>query len=304
MNPIATFVRRRGFPLTKPTWPAGVPRPPIERRTGEDFDTDWARKYPARLGRAVVLDTLGRPLVQAIAAPTIRGADRIEHLEGPAVFAANHASHLDTPLLLTSLPERFRHRSAIAAGADYFFDKRWKGALWAFLINAFPIERVRLSRRGANLAGRLLADGWSVVIFPEGGRSPDGWGQEHKAGAAFIALRHGVPIVPVHLEGTRRILKRGGKGLTPSTTTITFGSPVRADDGEDARDFAARVERAIAALADEQATDWWTARRRAATGASPSLTGPSATGAWRRQWALAEGRRKRTNGDNKAWPPF
>src|SRR5437016_12735038 len=70
--------------------------------------------------------------------------------------AANHASHVDTPLLLTSLPERFRHRSAIAAGADYFFDKRWKGAMWAFLINAFPIERLRLSRRGADLAGRLL----------------------------------------------------------------------------------------------------------------------------------------------------
>src|SRR3954452_9492557 len=278
------LVRRQTFPLTKPSWPGTIERPPVERKTGVDFDTEWARKYPARLGRALVLDNVGRPLVNLVAAPAIKGADRIEGLEGPAIFAANHSSHLDVPLLLTSLPERFRHHTAIAAGADYFFDRRWKGAMWAFLINAFPIERLRISRRGADLAGSLLNEGWNVIIFPEGGRSPDGWGQEHKPGAAFIALRHGVPIVPVHLEGTRRILKRGAKMLTPSSTTITYGTPLRADEGEDARAFAARVERAVASLADEQATDWWTARRRAAGAGTPTLSGPPNAGAWRRQW--------------------
>jgi 1-acyl-sn-glycerol-3-phosphate acyltransferase len=296
-------VLRRGFPFTKPTWPASVERPPAERKTGVDYDTEWARKYPARLGRAIVLDTIGRPLVQAVAAPAIRGLDRIEDVDGPVIFAANHASHVDTPLLLTTLPERFRHRTAIAAGADYFFDRRWKGHMWAFLINAFPIERLRLSRRGADLAGSLLDEGWSVMIFPEGGRSPDGWGQEHKAGGAFIAVRHRVPMVPVHIEGTRRILKRGAKSLSPSSTTVTFGTPMRADTGEDARAFAARVERAVAALADEQATDWWTARRRAAGHTTPSLSGPSEASAWRRQWALGEGRR-RSSSRTKAWPPL
>ena len=294
------LLRQRTFPFTKPTWPGSVPMPPVERKTGVDFETDWARRYPARLGRAIVLDNVGRPLVNLVATPTIRGADRIEHLKGPAVFAANHASHMDVPLLLTSLPQRFRHRTAIAAGADYFFDKRWKGAMWAFLINAFPFERLRLSRRGAELAGSLLADGWNVIIFPEGGRSPDGWGQPHKPGVAYIALRHNVPIVPVHLEGTRRILKRGGKVLTPSTTTISFGTPLHADEGEDARAFADRVERAVAALADEQATDWWTARRRAAARSTPALSGPAQAGAWRRQWALGEGRRRTTT--TRKWP--
>jgi 1-acyl-sn-glycerol-3-phosphate acyltransferase len=285
-------ILRRGFPFTKPTWPGALERPPAARRTGEDFDTAWARRYPARLGRAVVLDTVGRPLVKVVAAPVVQGEDRIEHLRGPALFAANHASHVDTPLLLTSLPDRFRHRTAIAAGADYFFDRRWKGAMWAFLINAFPIERQRISRRGADLAGGLLDAGWSVVIFPEGGRSPDGWAQPHKAGAAFLAVRHGVPVVPVHIEGTRRVLRRGAKSLTPSTTTLTFGPPMQPDDGEDARDFAVRVERAVAALADEQASDWWTARRRAAARETPSLTGPAGAGAWRRQWALGPDRRR------------
>ena len=292
MNPVAAFVRRRGFPFTRPTWPGGVPRPPVERRTGEDFDTEWARKYPTRLARAMVLDTVGQAAIRVVASPKIAGADRLDHLKGPAIFAANHASHVDTPLLLTCLPDRFRHHAAVAAGADYFFDKRWKGRMWGFLINAFPIERRKASPRSVRMTGRLLDEGWSIIIFPEGGRSPHGWGQPHTPGAAFLGLRHNVPVVPVHLEGTRRILKRGAKTITPSRTTVTFGTPMRADEGEDARAYAARIERAVAALADEQATDWWTARLNAARQASPALTGPTGVASWRRTWALGEGRRR------------
>src|SRR5581483_4906510 len=295
------FSRRLGFPLRRPTWPGGVERPPVERRTGVDFETEWARRYPTRLARALVLDGPGRAVVHAVAAPTIDGLDRIEGLGGPVIFASNHASHVDTPLLLTSLPDRFRHRTVVAAGADYFFDKRWKGALWAFAINAVPIERVRVSPRSIRLTQRLLAEGWSVVIFPEGGRTPDGWGRPHHPGPAYLASKAGVPVVPVHIEATRRILPRGGKGLRPATTTITFGAPLRAHEDEDSRAFAARIEAKIAALADEQATDWWTARRRAAKATSPSLTGPAA-GAWRRAWALPERGRRSNHSGAKAWP--
>ena len=298
-------LRRRGFPFTAPTWPGGVELPPIERRTGVDFDTDWSRRYSARLARAIVLDSLTRPLMRGLASPKLAGTDRIDGLRGPVVFAANHASHVDTPLLLVSLPERFRHRTAVAAGADYFFDKRWKGALWSFAINAIPIERTRVSPRSTRLASQLLDEGWSLIIFPEGGRSPDGWHQDHRAGGAYLALKAGVPIVPVHLEGTGRILRKGGNRLRPSTTTVTFGHPIVAGDGEDARALAARVQSAIEARADEEATDWWTARRRAAAGATPPLTGPS-TGAWRRAWALdarTRGHRRPTRSSAPTWPP-
>src|SRR5436190_8343653 len=87
-------LRRRTFPWSKPTWPGGVPRPPVERKLGADYDTEWARRYPTRLARAVVLDTIGKPLVRAVATPRIHGLDRIEHVEGPVLFAANHASHV------------------------------------------------------------------------------------------------------------------------------------------------------------------------------------------------------------------
>jgi len=277
--------------LRAPTWPTSVPRPPVERTTGVDYETAWARRYGVRLARALVLDGLTRPVLRAVASPTVDGLDRLEGVRGPVVFAANHASHVDTPLLLASLPDRFRHRAAVGAGADYFFDRRWKGAVWAFLINAIPIERLRPSPRSMRLASSLLDDGWSLVIFPEGGRSPDGWGQEHHPGPAYLSVKSGAPVVPVHIEGTSRILGKGARRLRPGSTTVTFGAPLRAEAGEDARAFAVRIEAAIAALADEQATDWWTARRRAAAGSTPPLTGPDAV-AWRRAWARPSRRRQ------------
>lgn len=289
---LPTPLRNRGFPYTAPAWPASVEPLPVERNTGVDFDTEWARRYPTRLARALVLDLVGRPGINVLASPRIRGEDRIADLEGQAIFAANHASHVDTPLMLTALPDRFRHRTVIGAGADYFFDKRWKAYLWAFTINAIPIERNRASVQTIRLASQVLQDGWSLVLFPEGGRSPHGWAQEHSSGTAYLAMRNDVPVVPVHLEGTRRILRKGSGRIRPSTTTVTFGSPMWARRGEHRNDFARRIEEAVAVLADEQATDWWQARQRAAAGTTPPLTGPQAA-MWRRYWSLGEGRRPR-----------
>jgi 1-acyl-sn-glycerol-3-phosphate acyltransferase len=249
------------------------------------YDTEWARRYPARFGRVLVSEFLARPVVQLLAAPRVDGLDRIAHLEEPVIFAANHASHLDAPLLLSVIPERWRHHMFVAGAADYFFDTRVKAISFAFLINAVPIERQRVSRDSANRVAALLAEGWSLLIFPEGGRSPDGWAQPHRPGTAWLGVRTGRPIVPVHVEGTRQILPKGSTRLRPGTTHISFGHPLRPEVGGDARQLAADLERAVAALADEQTTDWWTARRRAAARTTPALTGPEA-GAWRRTWAL------------------
>jgi 1-acyl-sn-glycerol-3-phosphate acyltransferase len=155
-----------------------------------------------------------------------------------------------------------------------------------------------VGRRSAELAKSLIDEGWSLLIYPEGGRSKDGWGQPFRGGAAFLAKRCGVPVVPVHIEGTGKILPKGGGLPKRSRTTVTFGRPIVPGPDEDSRDLAARIEAAVAALADEAATDWWQARQRAAKASSPSLTGP-ATGAWRRAWTLGEKDRARSR---RRWP--
>jgi 1-acyl-sn-glycerol-3-phosphate acyltransferase len=294
---ISTYLRQRSFPYVAATVPRGVEPPPEKGNVGLDYETDWARQKPARAARGVILETVLRPSVAALAAPERRGHDRLADLLDedpvtPVIFAANHHSHLDTPLVLTSLPEEWRHKVFVAAAADYFFRNRATGAVSALVLNAIPIERTKVNRRSADDAAALIDDGWSLLIFPEGGRSPDGWGQPFRGGAAYLSLRCRVPVVPIYLDGTGRILGKGMKSPKPSRTVITFGSPMWPGAGEDSRRLAARIEAAVAALADETLTDWYSARRRAARGETPPLTGPDAP-TWRRAWALGDGGRDR-----------
>ncbi len=298
---VAARLGRARFPVAPPSWPESVPRPAPEPELGAHYDTDWSRRYPVRLARAMVLDNVARPLTRALASPVIRGDEGLTDLDTPVIFAANHASHVDTALLLSSLPQRFRHHTVVAAAADYFFDRRWKADAFSFLLAAIPIERTKVNRRSAELAGGLLTDGWNLIIFPEGGRSPDGWAQEFTGGAAYLASRTGAAVVPVHLDGTRYILPKGRKGLRRTRTTITFGTPMWPGEDENARRFAVRIEAAVATMANEATSDWWTARKQAAARTTPPLQGPDAA-AWRRSWMLAPDPGRRDTDDSVEWP--
>ena len=289
------------FPYTAPTVPQSVELPERSTMTGTDFPTDWARSETARMTRAVLIDTMVRPVMTGLAQPTKRGADRLTELKGPAVFAANHHSHLDTPLLLSALPTPWRHRVVIGAAADYFFGTRITGALSALVIGAIPIDRSKVSRSSTDLARDLIAEGWSLVVFPEGGRSKDGWGQPFRGGAAFIAQRSNIPVVPVHIEGTGRILGKGSSLPRPSRTTITFGEPLHCGEDEDVRAFNQRIEARVSELADEAMTNWWQAKQRAHHDETPKLTGPQ-TASWRRIWELDSERPAFGRNKKKVWP--
>jgi len=293
------------FAAEQPTRPGGVAVPVPKRTLGVDYDTAWARRYPVRLARAMVLDDFSRPVLKLALSPRVIGLEHLDPVQGPMILAANHASHLDTALLLSVLPPWLRHRTIVAAAADYFFDRHWKAAVWSFGLGAIPMERTKVNRRSADLAARLIDDGWSLIIFPEGGRTADGWGREFKGGASYLAKRCEVPVIPVHIKGTRAVLAKSSSRFRPGSTEIRLGDALTPSESEDARKFAARIERAVAALADEAESDWWSARRRAATGATPPFRGPTVS-AWRREWALPDSARKdqrpvRERNKHKPW---
>ncbi|HEX7096449.1 MAG TPA: hypothetical protein VF183_11235, partial [Acidimicrobiales bacterium] len=136
---ITKIVRNAGFPLRAPSVPRGVEPPPDPHPVGADYDTEWARSVPARVARGALVEGVMRPLTAVLGSPRRRGLDRLDGIEGPVVFVANHHSHVDTPLLLTSIPLRWRHRVVVGAAADYFFATRLTSALSALVIGAIPI---------------------------------------------------------------------------------------------------------------------------------------------------------------------
>jgi len=151
------------------------------------------------------------------------------------------------------------------------------------LFNTFPIER-----RGSSMAatpGQVLAQGWSLVVYPEGTRSTDGWLGGFRMGAAWLAVDSQVPVIPVAHRGTFAAMPRGqgwpSAGRRP--VTIRFGEPLVPAPGESSRDFAPRVRAGVAALLDEDATSWWEASRRVAAGTTPDPSGPDIA-QWRRVW--------------------
>jgi 1-acyl-sn-glycerol-3-phosphate acyltransferase len=310
MKVAAKPLRNQGFPYRAPNVPRGVDVPKEASTLGANYDTGWARTPLAQAARAVISEGPMRLLVRGIANPEVTGLDRLADLtrldEPPAViFAPNHHSHVDTGLMIRAIPWCWRKDLVVAAAADYFFDQRWKATLSALALNAIPIDREVTGRKSSDMFRDLLADGHSILIYPEGGRSPDGWGQSFKGGAAYLSSRSGAPVVPVFIDGTGQIFGKGMKRPKPGRTKVIFGAPLWPNDDENTRRYNARVEDAVTRLGDEALSDYWTATRRAARGASPSLTGPEFNG-WRRQWELGEQRKLGAAGlrrrQKRRWP--
>jgi 1-acyl-sn-glycerol-3-phosphate acyltransferase len=186
-----------------------------------------------------------RVLRTAFAPTRVEGRDHVEGVRGPVVFAANHESHADTMTVLLALPAARRRRTIVAAAADYWFAGRVRGAFARTCVGAIPVQRDRVNRRTLDECHRLLSEGWSLLVYPEGGRSPAGTIREFQPGAAWIARRAGVPVVPVFLSGTAAVLAKGQTMPRRSRVRVVFGRPLVRDDKESARAFGRRIEAAV-----------------------------------------------------------
>jgi 1-acyl-sn-glycerol-3-phosphate acyltransferase len=265
-----------------------VPRsaePFAPREEPEEFPTAWARTPAARAARDVVQRYALKPLVWNETRVRVEGVDVLEQLRPPVIFVSNHSSHLDAPLVLGSLPDRWRSRTAVGAAADYFFDVWWRATITALVFNAFPVERAG-GARATRTAVELLRDEWNIVVFPEGTRAKDGWMQRFRTGAARLALEHAVPVVPVAIRGSYAAMPRGRGwprgGRFP--ISVRYGPALQPGHAEDVRAFSDRMRGGIARLMDEDRTTWWESLRRETEGETPDVHGPDGA-SWRRVWA-------------------
>jgi 1-acyl-sn-glycerol-3-phosphate acyltransferase len=216
-------------------------------------DVAWARTAPAVAVRELLLGALFRPLIGLYARCTVRGVEHLEGLEGPVLFVANHASHMDTPLLLRALPWRRRRRTAGAAAADYFYGSAMLAHAVSLAFNAVPVERNEAGASGASVLETLLDRGWSLVIYAEGTRSRDGTVGRLRAGAAVLAAQRELPIVPVYVSGTHATMPVGrgwmrrAPGLRRRDVGVAFGPAIRPEPGQHRAEVMERVREFLAA---------------------------------------------------------
>ncbi len=234
---------------------------PAERAEPVDFPS-WNRSWPVRVVRRLSLATWILPLTRLFAHLKVDGLEHVRTLDGPVVFAANHQSHLDVPVILAALPGHIRARVAPAMAKEFFkahfFPDRysWREYLTnstnyylsTFFFNAFPLpQREAGARHTLHYIGELTGEGWSVLIFPEGVRSEDERIAPFRGGIGMIGARVGVPVVPVRIEGVNRVLHPRWRMARPGPVRVTFGPPLHLR-GEDYPALAADVERAVTAL--------------------------------------------------------
>ncbi len=169
------------------------------------------------------------------------------------IYFANHTSHLDAVVLWSSLPREIRVLTRPVAALDYWGGSHWRRFL-AKSFNALLIDRkeIKVHQSPVELMIREIGDVYSLIVFPEGGRSVDCEMSEFKSGLYYLAKkRPDLELIPVYMENLNRILPRGEVVPVPLLSSITIGKPISLQVGESKIDFLSRARQAVKSLKDQ-----------------------------------------------------
>lgn len=178
----------------------------------------------------------------------VRHLASLPHGDGPAIFFANHSSHMDFLVVWAALPEAVRERTCPAAAEDYWGSTNLRRRVACDFFRAILIPRSGVNRQNhpVERLGSAIEEGRSVILFPEGTRRSDGETGLFKSGLYHLAKHHpDIPLVPVHLDNLNRILPKGSLLVLPLIAGVRFGEAIRLKPGEAKPEF---LERARAAL--------------------------------------------------------
>ncbi len=202
----------------------------------------WCRMLRGFLQRAVVF-----PVVSLPYSLKVLGRENLEGITGPVLFASNHHLGLDNPLIIKAVPLKWRRRMAVAGAADL-----WKNPVWwivnPLLGNAFPLAREGSVKPSLENMGRIMDNGWSVLIYPEGELTLGGPIKPFMNGTGLVAVEGGIPVVPLRLHIHRLgspvrfpVLRRG-------KVEVRLGEPLTFPAGTDYQEATSAIEQAVRSL--------------------------------------------------------
>jgi long-chain acyl-CoA synthetase len=235
--------------------PAAAPAEPFE------FPT-WNRSKWADWTRVINLNLWILILARIFAWVRVKGRENLATIDGPVIFCSNHQGYFDGPILFIALPWKWRRKLAPAMRKEFFdahfhpskypwynvFTSRLNFLLSALAFNAIPIpQREAGTRQTLRYIGEIVEDGWCPLIFPEGKHSYDESILPFQAGAAMMASKLKVPVVPLRIRGSNRVLHPTWRMARPAFVDVTIGKPLHLE-GDDFAALAKRIEDAVRAL--------------------------------------------------------
>jgi long-chain acyl-CoA synthetase len=239
-------------------------REPSARRSDYVYP-HWAQCRPVSWIRFAVYYLLAWPATLLLGYPSVRGRERLASLRGPVLFVSNHVTSIDVAFILAALPARFRNRLAVAmvgerlasmrrAPRERFFLYRWYQrtlyALVVALFNVFPLPQRAGFRESFAFAGDSADRGYNLLVFPEGGLTPDGSIQPFRAGIGILANGLRLPVVPLRIDGLFPLRQARRKTARPGQVRVTIGEPVTFEPEADPGEITKELERRVVALGD------------------------------------------------------
>jgi long-chain acyl-CoA synthetase len=216
----------------------------------------WNRTRLARALRRILLPGFLLPLTRMFAWIHTDGRENLNGVEPPVLFASNHQSYLDVPVILAALPPKFRYRAATAMRKEFFhghfhghsFTNSLNYYLSTWLFNAFPIpQREAGALESLRYMGELANEKQCVLIFPEGRMTDGGEMNPFQPGVGMMAAKLDLPVVPIRLCGLEQVLHKSWKIPRPGRVRVVIGKPLRLS-GSDYLESARAVEAAVKKL--------------------------------------------------------
>ncbi len=207
----------------------------------------WGMQWWCRMTRGVLQRGVVFPFVALPYGLKVTGRENLEGITGPVLFASNHHLGLDNPLIIKAVPLEWRRRMAIAGAANL-----WRNPVWwimnPLLGNGFPLAREGPVRPSLENMGKIMDDGWSVLIYPEGELTVGGPIKPFMSGAGLVAVEGRIPVVPLRLHIHRLGSPTRFPFLRRGSVEVRFGEPLSFPPGTDYQDATAAIEKAVESL--------------------------------------------------------
>ncbi len=202
----------------------------------------WAQRRPITWIREFIYYLLTWPATMIMAHPKIVGRENLRGVEGPLLISCNHVTYIDVGFALIALPPRLRRRLAVGMLGELLW-QMWRPPhewnpfrrlsykvgyyLVVALFDVFPLPQQSGVRESFAYAGESADRGYSVLVYPEGQRTPDGKPTPFRSGLGMLAARLNVPVLPLRIDGLWEMKLKGHKIARPGQLKVVIGKPMR-----------------------------------------------------------------------------